>query len=147
MFLPPLLFEAAFGTPLRDLRANLWPIARLSVGLVIVTTVVVAAVAQALVPGLGWAAAFALGAIVAPTDAIAATSVFRRLGVPRIVTTLIEGESLFNDATALIAYRAAVVAVISGTFVLSTALGNFVDRGDRRHRHRRTRWAGSWPRS
>jgi monovalent cation/hydrogen antiporter len=126
VFLPPLLFEAAFGTPLRDLRANLWPIARLSVGLVIVTTVVVAAVAQALVPGLGWAAAFALGAIVAPTDAIAATSVFRRLGVPRIVTTLVEGESLFNDATALIAYRAAVLAVITGTFVLSTALGNFV---------------------
>ena len=126
VFLPPLLFEAAFGTPLRDLRANVWPIARLSVGLVIMTTVVVAAVAQALVPGLGWAAAFALGAVVAPTDAIAATSVFRRLGVPRIVTTLIEGESLFNDATALIAYRAAVLAVISGTFVLSTALGNFV---------------------
>jgi CPA1 family monovalent cation:H+ antiporter len=126
VFLPPLLFEAAFGTPLRDLRANLWPIARLSVGLVIVTTVAVAAVAQALVPGLGWAAAFALGAIVAPTDAIAATSVFRRLGVPRIVTTLVEGESLFNDATALIAYRAAVLAVITGTFVLSTAIGNFV---------------------
>ena len=126
VFLPPLLFEAAFGTPLRDLRANLWPIARLSVGLVIVTMVAVAAVAQALVPGLGWAAAFALGAIVAPTDAIAATSVFRRLGVPRIVTTLVEGESLFNDATALIAYRAAVVAVATGTFVLSTSIGNFV---------------------
>jgi CPA1 family monovalent cation:H+ antiporter len=126
VFLPPLLFEAAFGTPLRDLRANLWPIARLSIGLVVATMVVVAVVAQALVPGLGWAAAFALGAIVAPTDAIAATGVFRRLGVPRVVITLVEGESLFNDATALIAYRAAVVAVITGSFVLTEALGNFV---------------------
>ena len=126
VFLPPLLFGAAFETPLRDLRANLWPIARLSVGLVVLTTVIVAAVAQALVPGMGWAAAFALGAIVAPTDALAATTVFRRLGVPRVVTTLVEGEALFNDATALIAYRAAVVAAVTGTFVLSDALGTFV---------------------
>ena len=125
VFLPPLLFAAAFETPLRDLRRNVWPIARLSIGLVLVTTVAVAAVAQALVPGLGWAAAFALGAIVAPTDAIAATSVFRRLGVPRVVVTLVEGESLFNDATALIAYRAALVAVATGAFVATTALGNF----------------------
>jgi monovalent cation/hydrogen antiporter len=126
VFLPPLLFAAAFETPLRDLRTNLWPIARLSIGLVILTAVIVAAVAQALVPGLGWPAAFALGAIVAPTDALAATSVFRRLGVPRIVTTLVEGESLFNDATALIAYRAAVVATVTGTFVLAGTIGNFV---------------------
>jgi CPA1 family monovalent cation:H+ antiporter len=126
VFLPPLLFAAAFETPLRDLRANVWPIARLSIGLVLVTTVTVAAVAQALVPGLGWAAAFALGAIVAPTDALAATSVFRRIGVPRIVVTLVEGEALFNDATALIAYRGAVMAVATGTFVLAVAAGNFV---------------------
>ena len=124
VFLPPLLFVAAFQTPLRDLRRNLGPIARLSIGLVIFTTVVVAAVAQALVPGMGWAAAFALGAIVAPTDALAATSVFRRLGVPRAVVTLIEGESLFNDATALIAYRAAVVATVTGVFVLTDAIGD-----------------------
>ncbi len=126
VFLPPLLFGAAFETPLRDLRTNLWPIARLSVGLVLLTTIVVAVVAQALVPGLGWAAAFALGAIVAPTDALAATSVFRRLGVPRIVLTLIEGEALFNDATALILYRAAVVATMTGVFVLADSIGNFV---------------------
>ena len=126
VFLPPLLFAAAFETPLRELRRNVWPIARLSIGLVLVTTVAVAAVAEALVPGLGWAAAFALGAIVAPTDAIAATSVFRRLGVPRVVTTLVEGESLFNDATALIAYRAALAAVATGAFVATTALGNFL---------------------
>jgi monovalent cation/hydrogen antiporter len=126
VFLPPLLFGAAFETPLRDLRTNIWPIARLSVGLVLLTTVTVAAVAQALVPGLGWAAAFTLGAIVAPTDALAATSVFRRLGVPRIALTLIEGEALFNDASALILYRAALIATMFGTFVLSDAIGNFV---------------------
>ncbi len=126
VFLPPLLFAAAFETPLRDLRRNLWPIARLSIGLVLATTVAVAAVAQALVPGLGWGAAFALGAIVAPTDALAATSVFRRLGVPRVIVTLIEGEALFNDATALIVYRAAVVAVATGAFFLSDAVGSFV---------------------
>ena len=126
VFLPPLLFVAAFETPQRDLRRNLWPIARLSIVLVVLTTVVVAAVAQALVPGLGWAAAFALGAIVAPTDALAATSVFRRLGVPRIAITLIEGELLFNDATALIAYRAAVVATVTGVFVLSETLAAFL---------------------
>jgi Na+/H+ antiporter len=126
VFLPPLLFGAAFETPLRDLRTNLWPIARLSIGLVLLTTVVVAAVAQALVPGLGWAAAFTLGAIVAPTDALAATSVFRRLGVPRIALTLIEGEALFNDASALILYRAALIATITGTFVLANSIGNFV---------------------
>ena len=126
VFLPPLLFVAAFETPQRDLRRNLWPIARLSIVLVVLTTVVVAAVAQALVPGLGWAAALALGAIVAPTDALAATSVFRRLGVPRIAITLIEGELLFNDATALIAYRAAVVATVTGVFVLSETLAAFL---------------------
>ena len=126
VFLPPLLFAAAVGTPLRDLRANLAPIARLSVGLVLFTMAVVAVVAQAAIPNLGWAAALTLGAIVAPTDALAATTVFRRLGTPRIVVTLIEGEGLLNDATALIAYRAAVIAVVSGTFVLSQALSDFV---------------------
>ena len=126
VFLPPLLFGAAVGTPLRDLRQNLFPIARLSIGLVLVTTAVVAIVAQAAIPSLGWAAAFALGAIVAPTDALAATTVFRRLGMPRIVVTLIEGEGLLNDATALIAYRAALMAVASGSFILSQALGSFV---------------------
>lgn len=126
VFLPPLLFSAAFAMPLRDLRANIAPIARLSFGLVIFTMVIVAAVAQAVIPGLGWPAAFALGAILAPTDALAATTVFRRLGAPRIVVTLIEGEALLNDATALVAYRAAVAAVVGGSFVLSEALAGFV---------------------
>ena len=125
VFLPPLLFSAAVATPLRDLRANIAPLLRLSIGLVVFTMVVVAVVAQLAVPSLGWAAAFTLGAIVAPTDALAATSVFRRLGAPRIVVTLVEGEALFNDATALVAYRAAVLAV-GGSFVLSQALAGFV---------------------
>ena len=126
VFLPPLLFGAAVETPIRELRANLAQLVRLSIGLVIFTMVMVAIVANALIPGLGWAAAFALGAIVAPTDALAATSVFRRLGAPRIVVTLVEGEALFNDATALVAYRAAVTAAVAGTFVLSEALAGFV---------------------
>jgi CPA1 family monovalent cation:H+ antiporter len=126
VFLPPLLFSAAVETPLRDLRTNLAPIARLSFGLVIFTLLLVAVVAQAAIPSLGWPAAFALGAIVAPTDALAATTVFRRLGAPRLLVTLVEGEGLLNDATALIAYRVAVVAVVTGSFVLSGALSGFV---------------------
>ena len=145
VFLPPLLFSAAVATPIRDLRANLAPIVRLSIGLVLFTMVCVAVVAHAIVPDLGWGGAFALGAIVAPTDALAATSVFRRLGAPRVVVTLIEGESLFNDATALVAYRAAVLAVVTGSFVLSDALVGFVvaavggiaHRGHRRPGRRR----------
>jgi CPA1 family monovalent cation:H+ antiporter len=125
VFLPPLLFSAAVETPIRDLRANLAPLARLSIGLVIFTTVIVALVAHAAIPSLNWAAAFTLGAIVAPTDALAATSVFRRLGTPRRIVNLIEGEALLNDATALVAYRAAVLA-IAGTFILSDALVGFV---------------------
>jgi CPA1 family monovalent cation:H+ antiporter len=126
VFLPPLLFSAAIETPTRDLRYNLAPLLRLSIGLVIFTMAAVAVVANAAIPNLGWAAAFTIGAIVAPTDALAATSVFRRLGAPRIVSTLVEGEALLNDATALVAYRVAVVAVVSGTFVLSEALAAFV---------------------
>jgi Na+/H+ antiporter len=125
VFLPPLLFSAAFETPLRDLRRNVAPIARLSIGLVVFTIVLVAVVVQWAVPDLGWAGAFTLGAIIAPTDALAATSVFRRLGTPRIVVTLVEGEALLNDATALVGYRAAVAATVGGTFVLVDAIGGF----------------------
>ena len=116
LFLPPILFGAGYFTSLRDFRRNLRAITLLSVGLVLATTVAVAVVAQALVPGLGWAAAFTLGAIVAPPDAVAATSIFQRLGVPRRVVTILEGESLVNDATALVAYRTAVFAAVFGTF-------------------------------
>lgn len=129
VFLPPLLFSAAFETPLRDLRANIWPIGRLSIGLVIFTMAVVAVVAQAAIPGLGWAAAFTLGAIVSPTDPLAATTFFRRLAIPQRVVTILEGEGLLNDATALIAYRAAVLAAISGSFVPGDAVVAFVGAG------------------
>ena len=119
------MFAAAIETPIRELRQNLVPITRLALGLVLFTIVIVAVVAQTLVPAFGWAAAFTLGAIVAPTDAIAATTVFRRLRAPRIVETLIEGEGLFNDATALVAYRAALAVAIGGTFVLVDTVFSF----------------------
>ena len=124
VFLPPLLFSAAIDTPLRDLKANLAPILRLSFGLVLFTMAIVAGVVH-FAAGLDWPAAFVFGAIVGPTDAIAATSVFRRLGMPRVVVTLVEGESLFNDATALVAYRFALLAVASGTFIVVDAVGGF----------------------
>ena len=114
--LPPLLYSATFFASLRDLRAKAGTISLLSVGLVLVTVVAVAAVAHATVSGLGWAPAFVLGAVVAPTDPLAATEIARRLGVPRRIVTIVEGESLINDATALAVYRVAVVAVVSGAF-------------------------------
>jgi CPA1 family monovalent cation:H+ antiporter len=121
LFLPPILFGAGYFTSVRDFKRNFRPILLLSVGLVIATTVAVAAVTFALVPGLGWAPAFALGAIVAPPDAVAATSIFQRLGVPRRVVTILEGESLVNDATALVAYRFAIAAALTGTFSIGAA--------------------------
>jgi monovalent cation/hydrogen antiporter len=125
-FLPPLLYSAAFFTSLRDLRANVIPISLLSIGLVAATTVGVAVVAHTVVDDLPWSAAFVLGAVVSPTDPIAATSIARRLGAPRRVVTIVEGESLVNDATALVLYRVAVVAVVSGTFSLWEAGGRLV---------------------
>ena len=124
--LPPLLYGAAFFTSLRDLRANVRPVGLLAVGLVLLTMVAVAVVAHAIVPELPWSAAFVLGAIVSPTDPIAATAIMRRLGVPRRVVSIVEGESLVNDGTALVAYRFAVVAVVTGTFTLWEAGLSFV---------------------
>ena len=125
VFLPPLLFIAAIETPIRELRSYMAPITRLAFGLVIATIVVVGVVADRMIPGLGGPAALILGAIVAPTDALAATSVFRRLGVPRVVQTLIEGEALFNDATSLVIYRTGLLAFASATTLLlvDTAVG------------------------
>ncbi len=125
LFLPPILFGAAYFTPIRDFKANLRPIGLLAVGLVLFTTLVVGGVALALMPELG-AAAFALGAIVAPPDAIAATAIFRRLGVPQRVVTILEGESLVNDATALILYGAALTALHSGQFSVLGAGASFL---------------------
>src|ERR687897_3692735 len=125
LFLPPLLYVSALFTSWRDFRANLRPISLLAVGLVLTTTCIVAAVAHWAV-GLPWTSAFVLGAIVSPTDAIAATSVAQRLGVPRRIVTVLEGESLVNDATGIVAYRIAVAAVITGAFSIWEAGLQFV---------------------
>ncbi len=114
--LPPLLYSAAFFTSLPGLRASAKPIGLLAIGLVVVTTAGVAVVAHTFVGGLSWGAAFVLGAIVSPTDPLAATSIARRLGVPRKLVTIVEGESLVNDGTGLVLYRVAVAAVVTGSF-------------------------------
>jgi monovalent cation/hydrogen antiporter len=124
--LPPLLYSAAFFSSLRDLRRNLRSISLLSIGLVLATTFAVAAITHALIDDLSWRAAVVLGAIVSPTDPIAATAIAERFNVPRRVVTIVEGESMVNDATALIVYRFAVAAVVSGTFSLSDAAMEFV---------------------
>ena len=126
LFLPPLLYPAALFTPWRDFRANLRPIFLLAVGLVLFTTYSVGVFAHWLVAGLPLAAAFTLGAIISPPDAVAATAVTERLRVPRRIVTIIEGESLVNDATALVAYLFAIEALKSGTFSLGDAGIKFV---------------------
>jgi monovalent cation/hydrogen antiporter len=123
-FLPPLLYASAFFSSLRDLRANLGPIMVLAVGLVTATMVGVAVVIHE-VSGLGWAPAFVLGAVVSPTDPVAASEIAGRLGAHRRYVTIVEGEALINDATALIAYKYAVAAVTAGTFSLLSAGGKF----------------------
>jgi monovalent cation/hydrogen antiporter len=125
IFLPPLLFNAAYFSSLRDLRADMRAITLNAIGLVVLTTCAVAVAAHAAIDGLPWAAAFALGAIVSPTDPLAATTIARRLGVPRRLTAIIEGESLINDGSALVLYRTAVVAV-GGTFDLLDATGALI---------------------
>jgi monovalent cation/hydrogen antiporter len=124
--LPPLLYSSAFFTSLRDLRANKRPIGLLAIGLVVVTTVGVAMVAHEFIEGLSWPSAFVLGAIVSPTDPIAATAIARRLGVPRKLVAIVEGESLVNDGSGLVLYRVAVAAVVTGSFSLLETGGEFV---------------------
>ncbi|HVS53862.1 MAG TPA: Na+/H+ antiporter [Opitutaceae bacterium] len=124
LFLPPLLYPAALFTPWRDFRANLGPILLLAVGLVLVTMVATAWFAHRFV-GIGWGAAYVLGAIVAPSDAVAATAIAHRLRVPRRIVTVLEGESLVNDTTAFVAYRFAIAAVVTGTFSLGSATAKF----------------------
>jgi monovalent cation/hydrogen antiporter len=126
IFLPPLITAAGWYTSVRDLKFNGRPIALLSVGLVLFTTVTVAAVAHALIPDLGWAPALLLGAIVSPTDAIAASAIMQRLGAPHRIVAILEGESLLNDATGLVAYRFAVVAVVTGAFSIWMAGAQFL---------------------
>jgi Na+/H+ antiporter len=117
VFLPPLLNYAAFFSSPRDLRRQLGPLLALAIGLVLFTTAAIALLAHTLI-GLPWAAAFVLGAILAPTDPVAAEAIFRRLGVPGRVSTIVGGESLVNDGTGLVAYRLAVAAVVTGAFSL-----------------------------
>ena len=116
VFLPPILWSAAFFTSLRDFSANRRLIGFLAIGLVLATSVAVAIAARALFPGMSWAVAIALGAIVSPPDAVAATAIISRLPVPRRIVVILEGESLVNDASALILYRSAVAAAVTGAF-------------------------------
>lgn len=118
VFLPPILYAAASNTSWQEFRSRLRPIAFLASAGVLTTMVAVAWVAHATIDSITWGTAFVLGAIVAPPDAVAATAITRRLGVRRRVVTVLEGESLVNDATALVAYRMGVAAVIGGTFSL-----------------------------
>ncbi|HWM71316.1 MAG TPA: Na+/H+ antiporter [Steroidobacteraceae bacterium] len=125
LFLPPLLLSGAYFTVWRDFRANLRIILQLAIGAVVFTTAAVGVVVHWMVPGLPWAACFALGAIVSPPDAVAAKAVLQRIALPPRVTVLLEGESLVNDATGLVLYRFAVAAALTGTFSASSAVINF----------------------
>lgn len=117
LFLPPLLYDAAFNIHFNDFRDNLRTISTLAIGLVFITTVGVAVLTYYLVPGMSWGLSFVLGAILAATDAVAAISVTKNLGLSRHTTTILEGESLINDASALVAYRFAIAAVLGAQFV------------------------------
>jgi Na+/H+ antiporter len=130
VFLPPVLWAAAFFTSLRELKTNARPIARLAVGLVLVTSIAVALAAREIFPGMPWSVAIALGAIVSPPDAVAAAAIVTRLPVPRRVVAILEGESLVNDASALIIYRTAVVAAVTGVFSWGESVVRFfIDAG------------------
>lgn len=126
VFLPPVLWSAAYFTSLREFTRNLRPISLLAVGLVGVTTAAVALAAHALFPGMPWAVAVALGAIISPPDAVAAEAILKRLPVPRRAVVILEGESLVNDASALVLYRTAVAAAVTGSFSLGEASVRFV---------------------
>ena len=125
LVLPPLLYIASFDTPLRSLRANLGSVGSLAIGLVVASALAAGAAAHALMPGMAWSVAIALGAIVAPPDEIAATAVAARLVVPRRIVTILEGESLLNDATALTIYGIAVAVAVGGAFHPTAGLLTF----------------------
>ncbi len=126
VFLPPLLYAAAWATSWHDFKKLKRPITMLAIGLVLFTTSIVAVVAHYVIPDFSWPLAFLLGAIISPPDAVAATSVTKGLNVPKRVLTILEGESLVNDASGLIAFRYAVIAVSTGNFVFWEASLNFV---------------------
>lgn len=126
LVLPPLLYTAALDSSYRGLRANIRPVALLSVGYVLFSTIAVGLIAYAVIPGLPVAAAFVLGAVVAPPDAVAATAIARKVGLPQGLVTILQGESLVNDATAITAYRVAVAAAVGEGFSWGTAFGDFL---------------------
>ncbi|HTN42511.1 MAG TPA: Na+/H+ antiporter [Nitrospiria bacterium] len=126
VFLPPLVYAGGFSSSWQAFRKNLRPIFLLSFGLVLFTMGVVAVVAHRFIPGLGWAAAFVLGAIVAPTDDVAAATIARRLSLPHRIVSVLEGEGLMNDATALTAFRFATAAAVIASFSFNKALGTFL---------------------
>lgn len=123
--LPPILYQAALLTSWTDFKAHIRPIGLLAIGLVAVTTLAVGAALKLMVPDVPWAAAFALGAIVSPPDAVAATAILSRLNLPRRIVTILEGESLVNDASGLVLYKFAVAAVLTGAFSLVEATAQF----------------------
>ncbi len=123
--LPPILYQAALLTSWSDFKANIRPIGLLAIGLVIATTVAVGAALKLMVPDVPWAAAFVFGAIVSPPDAVAATAILSRLNIPRRIVTILEGESLVNDASGLVLYKFAIAAVLTGAFSFIEASTQF----------------------
>jgi CPA1 family monovalent cation:H+ antiporter len=126
LFLPPILFYAAYFTSWRDLKFNFRPISLLAFGLVVITMIVVAIISKLVLSEFTWAECFLLGAIISPTDATSATSIIKKLGAPRRIITILEGESLVNDATALILFRFSLAVILGSSFSLPQAAGHFV---------------------
>ncbi|UPT68843.1 MAG: Na+/H+ antiporter [Sphingobacteriales bacterium JAD_PAG50586_3] len=126
IFLPPLLYGAAWNTSWHDFKANIRPISLAAIGLVIFTTALVAVTVHYLIPAISWEASFLIGAIVSPPDAVAATSITKGLGIQPRIITILEGESLVNDASGLVAYKYALIAITAGNFVLWEAGLNFL---------------------
>ena len=126
LVLPPILYQASLLTSWRDFKAHIRPISLLAFGLVLVTTLVVGAALKLMVPDVPWAVAFVFGAIVSPPDAVAATSILSRLNIPRRIVTVLEGESLVNDASGLVIYKFALAAVLTGTFSAAGAASQLV---------------------
>ena len=126
LFLPPLLYDAAFNISFKDFKTNVNTISTLAIGLVFITTAGIATVVHYMIPGMSWPLSFVLGAILSATDAVAAIGITKGLGLPNKTVTILEGESLINDASALVAYRFAVAAVSGMAFVWWKAAGGFV---------------------
>jgi NhaP-type Na+/H+ or K+/H+ antiporter len=125
LFLPPIIYQAAFAMSWQAFRANLQPIALLAVGCVLATSAAVAAAAHVLI-GTSWAVGFVLGAVISPPDVVAPLAIADRLGIPKRITAVLEGEGLVNDATALVLLSFAVAALTNGTFSLPRAAATFV---------------------